>query len=99
MFKMRINKTTAALYRRAIVTGINQARAEFGHQARLRGGPMTAPGQMGISEAVKTIELEGVAYRNEKRKRGWVSKPVDRRDEDDKQNGMNTALQAALAAF
>ena len=94
MFKMRINKSVAALYRRAIIIGINKARDEFQFTSRLTPAPFK---KQSISEVVKSLEVEALAYRAEKRKRGWVSAP--RKTDADSHGGMNPAVQAALAVF
>ena len=94
MFKMRISKSVAALYRRAIVIGINKARDEFHFESRLTPAPFK---KLSISEVVKVMEVEALAYRAEKRKRGWVS--ASRKTDFSAHGGMNPAVQAALAVF
>lgn len=94
MFKFGISRKNAALYRRAVSIGINKARDEFHFTKRL---PLTTPApQLSIGEIVKVMGAEAVAYRNEKRKRGWVSAPTD---SDDRGNGMHPAVMAAIAVM
>lgn len=94
MFKMRISTSAAALYRRAIIIGINKAREEFRLESYLAPAPFV---KQSTSDVVKSLEIEGRAYRAEKRKHGWVSAP--RKTDSDSQGEMNPALQAALAVF
>ena len=93
MFK-RINTSTAKLYRRAIISGINQARSEFnyGHFLKIE----RVQKQESISDTVKFMNVEAKAYVGEKRKHGWVSQP---KETSGNGNGVNPALIAAISAF